>query len=292
MTRESDSRDTLGHTFITMPYHYLSDFSELYRKSLTDDIMPFWLKHGLDRVNGGIYTCLDRDGTVIDTTKSVWFQGRFGFTAAYAYNNIMNNEQWLAASKSCLDFIEAHCFDRDGRMFFEVTADGTPLRKRRYVFSECFAAIAMAEYAKASGDGSYAEKALTLFKEILRFTDTPGLLPDKYLPALKAIGHSVTMILINTAAVIRGVMPDPLLDERIDRSIERLKLFIRPEFKAMLETVTPDGGLIDTCAGRTVNPGHCIETAWFLLDEARHRSRDAELTHMATTILQVKSTDG
>lgn len=285
MTRESDSRDTLGHTFITMPYHYLSDFSELYRKSLTDDIMPFWLKHGLDRVNGGIYTCLDRNGTVIDTTKSVWFQGRFGFTAAYAYNNIMNNEQWLAASKSCLDFIEAHCFDRDGRMFFEVTADGTPLRKRRYVFSECFAAIAMAEYAKASGDGSYAEKALTLVKEILRFTDTPGLLPDKYLPAMKAIGHSVTMILINTAAVIRDVMPDPLLDERIDRSIERLKLFIKPEFKALLETVTPDGGLIDTCAGRTINPGHCIETAWFLLDEARHRGRDAELTHMATTIL-------
>lgn len=60
--------------------------------------------------------------------------------------------------KSCIDFIEAHCFDADGRMYFEVMEDGTPLRKRRYVFSEGFAAIAMSEYAIASGDHTYAEK--------------------------------------------------------------------------------------------------------------------------------------
>ena len=38
--------------------------------------MPFWIKYGLDRVNGGIYTCVDRDGALMDSTKSVWFQGR------------------------------------------------------------------------------------------------------------------------------------------------------------------------------------------------------------------------
>ena len=101
--------------------------------------MPFWMKYGLDREHGGVYTCVNRDGSLMDTTKSVWFQGRFGFIAAYAYNNIEKNPQWLAASKSCIDFIEAHCFDTDGRMFFEVTAAGIPVRKRRYVFSETFA---------------------------------------------------------------------------------------------------------------------------------------------------------
>ena len=85
----------------------------------------------VDRKHGGVYTCLDRDGSLMDTTKSVWFQGRFGFIAAYAYNNIEKNPEWLAASKSCIDFIEAHCFDADGRMYFEVMEDGTPLRKRR-----------------------------------------------------------------------------------------------------------------------------------------------------------------
>ena len=169
-----------------MDSNYLQAWADSYRKDLVENIMPFWLKHGLDKVHGGVYTCVDRDGSLMDTTKSVWFQGRFGFIAAFAYNNVEKNPEWLAASKSCIDFIEKYCFDQDGRMYFEVKEDGTPLRKRRYVFSEGFAAIAMSEYALASGDRGYAEKALALFKRIQRFIATPGVLEPKYLPALEA----------------------------------------------------------------------------------------------------------
>ena len=112
---------------------YLSNWAECYKRDLTENILPFWLENGLDRKHGGVYTCLNRDGSLMDTTKSVWFQGRFGFIAAYAYNNIEKNPEWLAASKSCIDFIEAHCFDADGRMYFEVMEDGTPLRKPNYL---------------------------------------------------------------------------------------------------------------------------------------------------------------
>ena len=222
----------------------------------------------------------------MDTTKSVWFQGRFGFIAAFAYNNVAQRPEWLAASKSCIDFIEQHCIDSDGRMYFEVTAEGAPLRKRRYVFSECFAAIAMSEYALASGDRTYAEKALDLFKRIRGFIATPGVLEPKYLDTLKAQGHSITMILINTAARIRAVIPDPELDAQIDASIEALRsFFVHPEFKALLEMVGPNGEFIDTCNGRVINPGHCIETAWFLLDEAKYRGGDKAITELALTIL-------
>ena len=58
---------------------YLSNWAACYKKDLTENILPFWLKNGLDRKHGGVYTCLDRDGSLMDTTKSVWFQGRFGF---------------------------------------------------------------------------------------------------------------------------------------------------------------------------------------------------------------------
>ena len=114
-----------------MDSNYLQAWADSYRKDLVENIMPFWLKHGLDKVHGGVYTCVDRDGSLMDTTKSVWFQGRFGFIAAFAYNNVEKNPEWLAASKSCIDFIEKYCFDQDGRMYFEVKEDGTPLRKRR-----------------------------------------------------------------------------------------------------------------------------------------------------------------
>ncbi len=264
---------------------YLEGWSQKYRDDLVNNIMPFWLKNGLDRVNGGVYTCVDRDGSLIDSTKSVWFQGRFAFVCSFAYNTIEKNPDWLAAAKSTIDFIEAHCFDSDGRMYFEVMADGTPLRKRRYVFSESFAAIAMAEYAKASGDMSYAEKALNLFKDIRKFVATPGYMEPKYLDALKAKGHSLVMILINTASRIRNVISDPVLDRQIDESIASLKDFMKPEFKALLEMVGPDGEFIDTINGRLINPGHCIETAWFLLEEAKYRGWDKELTAQALKIL-------
>lgn len=265
---------------------YLRTWADSYKNDMVNNIMPFWMKHGLDRKHGGVYTCVDRDGTLMDTTKSVWFQGRFGFIAAFAYNNIEKNPEWLAASKSCLDFIEAHCFDTDGRMYFEVTEDGIPLRKRRYVFSESFAAIAMSEYAIASGDRSYAEKALALFKQIQHFISTPGILQPKYLDTLKAQGHSITMILINTASRIRAAIDDPALKEQIDRSLETLcKYFIHPEFKALLEMVGPNGEFIDTCNGRVINPGHCIETAWFILEEAKYRGWDKKMVDTALTIL-------
>ena len=265
---------------------YIKEWSESYKTDLTTNIMPFWLKYGLDKVNGGIYTCVDRDGSLMDTTKSVWFQGRFAFICSYAYNNIEKNEAWLAAAKSTIDFIEAHCFDSDGRMYFEVTAEGTPLRKRRYIFSESFAAIAMSEYAIASGDQTYAVKALDLFKRMQYFMETPGILPPKYLDTLPMKGHSITMILINVASRIRQAIQDESFNGQIDASIAQLrKDFMHPEFKALLETVGPHGEFIDSNMGRTINPGHCIETAWFLLEEAKYRNWDKDITELALTIL-------
>ncbi len=264
---------------------YINDWQKSYINDLTGNIMPFWLEHGLDRVNGGVYTCLDRDGTLMDTTKSVWFQGRFGFIAAHAYNEIEKKPEWLEASKSCIDFIINHCIDENGRMYFEVKADGTPLRMRRYLFSESFAAIAMAEYAIASGDMRYAEKALDIFKLILKYKNTPGLLEPKYLPTMESQGHSLTMILINTASAIRKALPDPILTRQIDESLGALeRYFVHPEFEAVLETVGPNGEFIDTITGRTINPGHSIETAWFILEEARHRGWDKHLTELGLKI--------
>ena len=265
--------------------NYLRMWADRYKTELTDSILPFWIEHGLDTAHGGVYTSLDRQGMLMDTTKSVWFQGRFGFITAFAYNRIQHNPEWLLASKSCIDFIEKYCFDAEGHMYFEVKSDGTPLRKRRYVFSECFAIIAMSEYSIASGDRTYAEKALALFKNTLRFLSTPGFLPAKYLPTLQAKGHSITMILINTASRLREALPDELLDNQIDESIDLIRrYFMHPEYKALLEMVGPNGELIDTCNGRTINPGHCIETAWFLLEEARHRDWDKNLVDTAIQI--------
>lgn len=264
---------------------YIKSWAESYKKDLTENIMPFWMEYGLDRENGGVYTCVNRDGSLVDTTKSVWFQGRFAFICSFAYNNVEKNQEWLDAAKSTLEFIEKHCFDEQGHMYFSVTAEGKPLRKRRYVFSETFAAIAMSEYALATGDQHWAKRAIQVFEDTQRFLATPGFLPAKFEADVKLQGHSIVMILINVGSCIRKVVDDPKLTQQIDESIEKLKkYFIHPEFKCLLETVGENGEFIDTNMTRTINPGHCIETSWFIMEEAKLRGWDKPMLDMALQV--------
>lgn len=264
---------------------YIKSWAESYKKDLTENIMPFWMKYGLDRENGGVYTCVDRDGSLMDTTKSVWFQGRFAFICSFAYNNVEKNQEWLDAAKSTLEFIEKHCFDEQGHMYFSVTAEGKPLRKRRYVFSETFAAIAMSEYALATGDQHWAKRAIQVFEDTQRFLATPGFLPAKFEADVKLQGHSIVMILINVGSCIRKVVDDSKLTQQIDESIEKLKkYFIHPEFKCLLETVGENGEFIDTNMTRTINPGHCIETSWFIMEEAKLRGWDKPMFDLALQV--------
>lgn len=264
---------------------YIKSWAESYKKDLTENIMPFWMKYGLDRENGGVYTCVNRDGSLMDTTKSVWFQGRFAFICSFAYNNVEKNQEWLDAAKSTLEFIEKHCFDEQGHMYFSVTAEGKPLRKRRYVFSETFAAIAMSEYALATGDQHWAKRAIQVFEDTQRFLATPGFLPAKFEADVKLQGHSIVMILINVGSCIRKVVDDPKLTQQIDESIEKLKkYFIHPEFKCLFETVGENGEFIDTNMTRTINPGHCIETSWFIMEEAKLRGWDKPMFDLALQV--------
>ncbi|MDY4186859.1 MAG: hypothetical protein SOX77_03235 [Candidatus Borkfalkiaceae bacterium] len=55
---------------------------------MLDSCVPFWLKYGADKKYGGLINCLDRTGKIYSEDKSVWMQGRCGWTYSYIYNNI------------------------------------------------------------------------------------------------------------------------------------------------------------------------------------------------------------
>ena len=254
----------------------------------------FWLEHGMDPVNGGIYTCLDRKGDVFSTDKSVWMQGRCAWIYAYLCNVYGPRPEWLAASKSCLDFMEAHCVNRGAgdRMYFTVTADGKPLRQRRYCFSEGFYAMANAEYYAATGDGDCLDRAKRAYELIWRLTrgeiaDPAGLGP-KTIPETRT-GRALAnpMIYLNLCSVMRRCDQSgaALYDERASLCArEILRYHFNPELGCTLESVGPDGEFRgDVTEGRVVNPGHDIECSWFLMEHAR-RTGDRALLQSALTI--------
>jgi N-acylglucosamine 2-epimerase len=268
---------------------HLGELIDTYRDGLLGDTMPFWIEHCVDRQYGGFMTALDRDGSLLDTDKGMWQQGRFTWLLATLYSTVEKRPEWLELAKSGVDFIRQHGFDDDGRMFFVVTRDGKPLRKRRYAFSEAFATIAFAAYAKAANDDGAARQACNLFRSFARYATTPGLLEPKGIPATRPSKNiGLLMITINVAQVLRETigLDSGEYDEWIDRSINEIRTdFVKPDLEVVMETVGPKGEIIDHFDGRTLNPGHAIEAAWFILHEAKYRGNDPDLIKLGTSML-------
>lgn len=264
----------------------LQDLKDFYQNQLLNDTVPFWFPRSIDTQHGGYLLMRDQDGSLIDDDKAVWIQGRAAWLLSTLYNTVEPKQEWLDGAKSGIDFLNKHCFDTDGQMFFHVTRDGQPIRKRRYYFSETFAVIAMASYAKASGDEAAAEKARYLFGKCVEYSSTPGLLQAKYTSTRPAKGIGVPMIMMNTAQQLRETIGDPRCDEWIDRWINEIERdFVKDDIKCVMEQVAPDGSIIDHIDGRTLNPGHAIEGAWFILHEAKYRNNDPRLIELGCKML-------
>ncbi|MDD4647200.1 MAG: AGE family epimerase/isomerase [Sphaerochaeta sp.] len=236
-----------------------------------------------------MYTGLDRNGTLLETDKSVWFQGRALWVYATAYRQMENRSEYRELCDSLVSFIENHCFDpSDGRMYFRVSQEGNPVVKRiRYVFSETFAILGFAAYSRAFDKPEYAMKAYELFRKVERYLQEPGVLVPKFERESKGFG--LPMILLNTVSELREALPEKSeeLTRAIDGYIKEIEVFfVRPELKVVVEQCNPDGTLqLDHFEGRLLNPGHAIEGAWFILAEAQKRGGDTELMHLGTTML-------
>ncbi len=274
--------------------HRWAELLGIYRDGLLHDTLPFWIPRAIDREHGGYFTCFDQDGSLLQTDKPIWFQGRFAWLLSTLYDTVEARPEWLELARHGLEFLDRHGYDTDGRMFFSVTREGRPLRKRRYVFSELFAVIALAAYGRAAKDAGRTQQALDLFRRVLQYLDTPGFLPPKTDPGTRPLkGLSVPMILIVTAQELRKSSPDPVCAEVIDRCVAEIERdFLKPEWQCLLECVGPQGEFYDDFDGRLINPGHSLEAGWFILEEARLRGGDPRLTRLGCTIIDYSIEQG
>ncbi len=260
----------------------------VYRDGLLKDTLPFWIDHAVDRECGGFNFALDRDGSLLGTDKYIWLHGRFVWLLSELYLQVEPKKEWLELAEHGMKFLLDHAFAENGKMYFSVDRCGRPLRMRRYVFSETFAVMAMASLSRAKKDPELAQRALSLFKQIIEYHSRPGMIEPKFDPNTRPMkGLSMPMIIISTAQVLRQAVDDPVCTEWISRSIAEIETdFMNHQYQAIMEVVGPDGGLIDTLEGRTLTPGHAIEVAWFILHEAKLRGNDAHLTQIGLTILE------
>ena len=232
------------------------DFKKLaqqYKSELLDSVLPFWLEKSQDLEYGGYFTCLDRDGSVFDTDKFVWLQGREVWMFAMLYNKVEKKQEWLDCAIQGAEFLKKYAHDGNYDFYFSLTREGKPIIQPYNIFSNTFACMAFAQLAEATGSEEYKEIALKTFQRILDRRNDPKGRWEKSYPGTRPMkGFALPMIICNMALEVENILPDKsMLDQTIDECLsEILNVFYHPELGVMLENVSPDGTPIDCFEGR------------------------------------------
>ena len=254
------------------------DFAALaaqYKSELLDRVMPFWMQNSIDRECGGFFTCLERDGSVYDTDKFIWLQGREVWMLATLHNRVEKRQEWLDAAIQGADFLMKHGHDGQLNWYFSLDREGNPLVEPYNIFSYTFAVIAFGQLYTATGNPLYADIAKRTFDIVLSKQDNPKGKWSKASPGSRALkSFALPMILCNVALEIEPLLDPQFLQSTVDTCIhEVMEVFYRPELDLIVEHVGQDGELVDCYEGRLLNPGHAIEAMWFIMDLGRRLDR-------------------
>lgn len=249
------------------------DFKQIssrYKRELLENCLPFWLEHSQDKEYGGYFSCLNRDGSIYDTDKFIWLQGREVWMFAMLYNNVEKNRQWLDCAIQGAEFLKKFGHDENWDFYFSVNREGRPLVQPYNIFSNTFACMAFAQLAKATGNGEYAQIARRIFERILERRSNPKGQWCKAYPGTRPMkDFALPMIICNMALEIEDILEDKsVLEQTIDTCLhEVFDVFYQPELGCMLENVSSvDGAPVDCFEGREINPGHDLEALWFMMN--------------------------
>ncbi len=241
--------------------------AEQYRTALLKEVLPFWLRHSLDREEGGYFTCLDAGGAVYDTDKFLWLQGRETWLFSALYNRLEQRPEWLAADALGAEFLKSHGRNGEGDWYFALDRKGNPASGPWSIFSDCFVAMGLSRYALASGDEEAGQIARETYHRIWERKERLLLDPDPDVRAERPIREfPLSMILISLCLEFAWTLPE----ERIRRDCriaveEVMGLFLDRERMLVRECVAPDGSPVDSFEGRRVNPGHGVEAMWITI---------------------------
>lgn len=251
----------------------MKEYARKYKQELISNVLPFWEKHSIDKEFGGYFTCLERDGSVFDTDKFMWLQGRQIWTMSTMYDRVESRADWKAIAEHGARFILDHGRDAQGDWYFALDRAGKPLVQPYNIFSDCFATMGLASLYKITNKDEYAQVAVDTFNRILERQNNPKGKYSKAYPGTRNLkGFSLPMILSNLSLELEHLVGTQTVETLIDEIIhEVMEVFYQADSGLIMESVHLDGSFSDTFEGRLVNPGHIIEAMWFMMDLADRR---------------------
>ncbi|MFL5788539.1 MAG: AGE family epimerase/isomerase, partial [Flavisolibacter sp.] len=258
------------------------DYAKIYRDNLLEDVIPFWLTHSKDKQFGGYFTCLNTQGSVYDTDKFIWLQCRQVWCFSMLYNSVEKKKEWLDFALHGAEFLKKHGRDKNDNWYFSLDRKGSPLVEPYNIFSDCFACMAFGQLYQATHNKEYADIAVTTFNNILKRQTNPKGMYSKIHNGTRPLkSFALPMILCNLVLEIEHLLDPALVEATIQNGIQSvMNTFYHSETGLILENVNLDGSFSDSFEGRLLNPGHGLESMWFIMDLAK-RSKNIVLINKA-----------
>lgn len=249
------------------PTENVASLGKLYRETLLDDVVPFWMRHGFDQEYGGIGNILDDAGNTLGHEKFLWSQGRALWTFSALYRRIEARPEWLAFADHIYAYLTTHGRDEQGRWMYRLDKDGNILDRDTSIYVDGFVLNGLTEYYAVTGAEPALQLALETYDNVVQRLETPGsygVAPYQIPAGLKT--HGVSMIYSFFFDHLGRIAQRPDIEARgLRMAHEILDDFYVPSKDAILEFVALDGSPVDSPEGRACVPGHAIEALWFLL---------------------------
>ena len=231
---------------------------------------------------------LDHDGTLVDTNKFHWFQGRGVWIFSHLYIHFGKNPRYLEVARKTCDFMLRYFPQDKSRMRWAtvVARDGTVVQGYDNDPFGCYFGIeGMFELAAAAGDDQLFADALELYLRHYKFVRDPERLFLTHPAGTRGFNMEMADLEIATQVLRRRDIPEVrrIADECLAAIMDR---FYDPELKLFNELL--DANLDRLPAQRSLgNPGHGIEVMWMVMDEAGRRGDPALFDRAADRVLDL-----
>lgn len=155
------------------------------------------------------------------------------------------------------------------------------------IYADCFAAMGAAAMFAASGDSKCKIEAESAMRSYLRRISNPKGQWNKALsgmPQRKSFGHY--MMITNLGSVMR----ENLQTDEFEVNARETLTIVTEDFwnrktEMFFENINLDGSFdLESCEGRTLNPGHALESLWFLLQLLENELSDGEIRNICDYI--------
>jgi len=253
-------------------------FLRKYREELNERVLPFWLRHTLDRVHGGYFNNVDREGRVYGPRKHIWMQARAAWMFARLYNTYEPRSEFKDAASLIFDFVHRHARNGEPRCWFSVAEDGSPGAFQRKPYSAFFVALALVEYSKISKDAAHLAEAIELFWRIDEWIRKPELLGRSNLGYTQLADLYVQAWLAYELSEIHN---DSRYETVMRQCAEGLLAHFDPAHRILKENASlgDETAFRRSPEGRLVCTGSSLEVCWLFLKILR-KVPDATIEQM------------